>query len=164
LGFEELMCQLRQSFLTQWKEHWNWQVAETGSGHFWLILENSIDHIDYSCLSQRMQCAVARLRLGHVGVGTNFRFGMAQNSTCSVCHQEDTILHFMLACVKFAGPRAAFNSALASIGVPWNLNTALGAEIPAAHCLLVFFIYHNFYCRLARWIYYDREQFKRVNI
>ena len=44
----------------------------------------------------------------------------------------------MLACVRFAGPRAALTTALANIGVPWNLNTALGAEIPAAQRPLVF--------------------------
>jgi len=116
LCFRESLCQLKKSFLIQWKEHWHREVASTNTGRFRLSLEDSINYTDYSGLSRKIQCAVACLRLGHAGVGAyRTGFGMAQDPICPTCNQEDTISHFLLTCTRITVPRIAFAAALADI-------------------------------------------------
>jgi ribonuclease HI len=130
LSFEESLRTISQAFNRHWHGHWVTQVADTGCGQFRHNLDNSITYIDYSSLARPLQCAVARLRLGHAGVAAHrARFGMAATGICPVCQVEDNIAHFLLYCTRFTGPRAHFMSAVIALGLPWGLQAALGAGI-----------------------------------
>ncbi|XP_018021587.1 uncharacterized protein LOC108677809, partial [Hyalella azteca] len=125
LSFDESYGQLAQAFNSHWRAYWQTQVAATGCGQFRYNLDGCITYIDYSSLTRSLQCAVARLRLGHAGVGAHrARFGMAATGVCPECQVDDTIAHFILHCARFSGPRAIFRSAVNAQGLTWGLQTA----------------------------------------
>ncbi len=130
LSFDESYGQLAQAFNSHWHAYWQAQIVATGCGQFRYNLDGCINYIDYSSLTRPLQCAVARLCLGHAGVGAHrARFGMAATGVCPECQVDDTIAHFILHCARFSGPRAIFRSAVNAQGLTWGLQTALGGGV-----------------------------------
>ena len=130
ISFEESYGKLAQAFNGHWRAYWQAQIVATGCGRFRYNLDGSITYIDYSSLARPLQCAVARLRLGHAGVGAHLaRFGMAAVGVCPSCQEEDTIAHFILECARFSGPREIFINSVNALGLTWGLQTALGGGV-----------------------------------
>jgi ribonuclease HI len=132
LCFEEWLCLLKINFLKHWSLWWSGEVQSSGKGTFRLGLGATVNYVDYGSLPRSIECAVARLRLGHAGVKAHLaRFNLANSSICPTCNTEDTIAHFILYCSLFINQRREFRSSLENLLLPWNFITALGGgDIP----------------------------------
>jgi hypothetical protein len=132
LCFEEWLCMLKSKFLEHWASWWSQEVQATGKGTFRLGLGAAVDYVAYGSLPRSMECAVARLRLGHAGVRAHLsRFNLSNSSMCPTCNVEDTINHFILHCSLYTNQRREFRSNLENLSLPWNLVSALGGgDIP----------------------------------
>ncbi|XP_018028036.1 uncharacterized protein LOC108683246 [Hyalella azteca] len=132
LCFEEWLCLLKNKFLKYWSLWWSEEVQSSGKGTFRLGLGETVNYVDYGPLPRSVECAVARLRLGHAGVKAHLaRFNLVNSGICPTCNTEDTIEHFILHCSLYINQRREFRSNLENLLLPWNLITALGGgDIP----------------------------------
>ena len=67
---------------------------------------------------RRVDIAMARLRIGHVGLNEYLtRFNMANNQNCSHCNSPETVHHFLIECRKYQNIRGKLKNSLRSKGV-----------------------------------------------
>ena len=67
---------------------------------------------------RRVDIAMARLRIGHVGLNEYLtRFHMANNQNCSHCNSPETVHHFLIECRKYQNIRGKLKNSLRSKGV-----------------------------------------------
>ena len=128
LNYDEAVGSLHATFLEYWTKVWKTSVIMTGKGQF---LSNLVDkpqlQLWKSMDSRRMESVAARLRMGHVGVGSHMhRFGMRDNNQCQECSVPDTVDHFIMNCTKYDQLRCAVRLKLQRISVDFNLRNILG--------------------------------------
>lgn len=125
----DILCVLRVSFFRYWESLWIHELQVTGKGSHLASLRSGLLPVPWvSGHSRRLSVVLARLRLGHVGVGSYlYRFGMADSPMCMTCRVDDTIEHFLLSCSRFCRERQRLLVALQTLGVyPVNVKVLLG--------------------------------------
>jgi hypothetical protein len=88
------------------------------------------DHISYWSWSSHkervVETALAKLRIGHVGVNKHlFRFELSTSNICS-CGQIDSVEHYMLQCPKYVLSRTRYFLELENLKVPMTIKNILG--------------------------------------
>lgn len=128
LHYEELLPVLREAFFRSWVAHWHRRVLQTGKGaHLRGLLAEPCHRSCLSGVSRTLQCAVARLRIGHVGVASHlFRFNLADSPLCTTCNVDETIVHFLLECSRYVEARRVLRRKFESLSVPLTLSNLLG--------------------------------------
>ena len=128
LNYEEMLPLLRESFVRYWTAVWDAQVETSGKGRFLRdIVAGPYLRRCVSGVPRAMQSAVARLRIGHVGVASHLhRFRLAESPLCPECRVPETVLHYLLECPRYGAPRQILRASLESLGVPVTLSNVLG--------------------------------------
>lgn len=131
LCLEEIFTVMNRCMRSLWQREWKNKVNQTQTGQFF---SNIFEFPDYRPWlisgTRRIDCVTARLRIGHVGVGSHLhRFNMKDNNMCSDCGTVDTIEHFLLSCNKYTQCRSSMQTQLQALGVPLNLKCILGGGL-----------------------------------
>jgi ribonuclease HI len=128
LSIEETLTVLREKLHKCWTRTWKTTVAQTQKGAF--LSNNMMEPRlrPWLCLkSRKLECASARIRIGHAGVRSYLhRFKMSDSDQCATCNTIDTIAHFLLDCQRHELPRQELLNNLSSINVELNLCNLLG--------------------------------------
>ncbi|KAF2348821.1 hypothetical protein FHG87_020424 [Trinorchestia longiramus] len=96
LCYDESIKQLYNSFSEYWRQNWFQLMESTGKGQFLAIHTDSPVRREHLC--RWVDCAISRLRLGHVGVAAYLhRFQLLESPLCR-CGQVETVKHFLLNC------------------------------------------------------------------
>ena len=132
LHSEEINCQVKSGFLTQWDRYWKDSCIQQQKGLFLRAIRPSLlTPTPVSTGVRKLDTAIFRLRLGHAGVLHYFyKIGKTDTSICSLCDEEGTIEHFLLYCDKYDQQRLAFFidvANLTSTAPPFTLPLVLGA-------------------------------------
>jgi ribonuclease HI len=120
---------LRFNFLKFWNEYWRFTADLTSKGLFLCDIRDDIKSSSTSLnfRSRRVEVAIHRLRMGHVGVAQYLhRFSMADSDICSnqTCTVPETVEHFLMHCPAYQAPRVTLVTKLCSLGIN-NLNVKL---------------------------------------
>ena len=128
LNFEEAMYVLNHSFIEYWTRTWKMKVIMTNTGKFYSDLVDKPSLCKWkSYLSRRVETAMNRLRMGHVGVGQHMnRFNMRESDQCNECEVEDSVVHFLLHCRKYELLRNEVRRCLQIHQVTFNVKNLLG--------------------------------------
>ena len=128
LHYEELLPLLRKSFFRFWVTTWRQRVLQTNKGTFLRdLLAEPCRRSCMSGVSRTLQCAIARLRIGHVGVASHmFRFNRADSPLCAHCNVPETVSHFLLVCSHYDEARRVLRGKFQSLSVPLTLPNLLG--------------------------------------
>ena len=71
-----------------------------------------------SVSNRRVETAMSRLRLGHVGLNSHLHnFGMSDTPLCTTCGEQETVQHFLTSCRKYVWSRRKMLNRLAKVGV-----------------------------------------------
>ena len=86
----------------QWQEHWYNTMRISGKGNHLFKIKMKIEEWKWvSHSDRRVETAMARLRMGHVGINQHlYRFNMSDTDLCD-CGSTETITHFLFQCPKF---------------------------------------------------------------
>ena len=128
LCIEEVLTTLNEKFFGYWCLNWKNRVTISQKGRF---LSDILDIPKFrpwlSHKSRRMECVTARLRIGHVGVGSHmFRFNMKDSNNCGTCNVSDTVTHYLMSCRLYTSIRSDFKRDLQLITVDFTLKNLLG--------------------------------------
>lgn len=128
LNYEELLVVINRAFLSYWEVSWHEQARLSGKGQFLSdILEKPCKRVSIPGTSRRVNCAIARLRLGHAGVHNHlFRFRLVDSPLCTTCNVPETIPHYLLDCPFYGPVRSVLQNRLRSMNVPFTLSNVLG--------------------------------------
>ena len=119
LSCSDTLALLRSCFLKSWELDWIASLAVEGKGHHLASVRGDLSPVPWvaSC-SRRAAVVLTRLRLGHVGVRAYLhRFGMADTRMCLHCGVEDTVEHFLLACMQYRLERQVLITTTQAMGV-----------------------------------------------
>ena len=127
LNYCEILQQLKRSFHLLWTQSWKRQVASSLKGQFLSDTLASPKYRPWLGMKSRMhEVALARLRLGHVGVLHHLhRFNMAESEICEACQVPETVQHFLLECERYSGIRDTMKRELLMLGVTFALGNLL---------------------------------------
>ena len=68
--------------------------------------------------NRRVEVAMTRLRIGHVGLNGHLkRFQMADSDLCTTCNVIEDVPHFLMECRKYVWSRRKLKTNLARINV-----------------------------------------------
>jgi ribonuclease HI len=127
LSKEEMVSYVKKGLLSMWSRYWVDSVNSTNKGKHLMEIK---DHIAYwpwtSCEIRVVETAMARLRLGHVGLNQHLhRFQMRDSNLCS-CGDVESIVHFLLECPNHQGARNDLKRQLQSININFTVKNILG--------------------------------------
>lgn len=128
LDYEETVSLLNKAFHTYWTSNWKDKVALSGKGIFMSTMLAAPCFRPWLCLkSRRLECVVARLRMGHVGVASHMkRFSMSNTNLCTSCNVPETVQHYLLECRLYCHPRIIFKRCLSINFVQFTMSNILG--------------------------------------
>ena len=124
---EELIIQLDISFGKYWNKIWKQNVAETQIGKHMSSFLGAIKGTKWLSLkSRRAESAIARLRIGHVGLHEHMnRFEMRNSPLCSSCDEMEDINHFLIECPQYSEERTRLKRTFQELNVNFNLKNVL---------------------------------------
>ncbi|KAF2354492.1 Ribonuclease H domain, partial [Trinorchestia longiramus] len=127
LCYDESIKQLYNSFSEYWRQNWFQLMESTGKGRFLAIhAESPATPVRREHPCRWVDCAISRLRLGHVGVAAHLhRFQLLESPLCR-CGQVDTVEHFLLNCGNYSAQRHPLKRLLQCLGLQLNLKNVLG--------------------------------------
>ena len=128
LCYEEALIELRTLYFRYWTTTWQARVDLHGKGAFLRdLLPVPCQRRGIPGVTRQLNCAISRLRIGHVGVNQHlFRFNKSDSPLCHTCNVLDSVQHFVLYCSRYALARRLFCDRVVSLGVPFTLPNALG--------------------------------------
>jgi ribonuclease HI len=128
LNYDELMVLLQKKFLNYWTRVWKDGVIFTGTGEFYSnMVEKPGPHKWKMYKSRRLESAMTRMRLGHVGVASHMnRFNMRDSNICQTCGVVETTEHFVMLCTRYIVSRNRLSTGLRKLQVEFNLKNVLG--------------------------------------
>jgi len=124
------MTEVKEKLNKLWERAWRDSVDVHNKGQHLAIIRSSLGYWPWTeHLNRRLETAMARLRLGHVGLNKHlFRFNMVPSDQC-VCGEVETVQHFLLECPLYEQLRAAMRIKLLMQKVECNLKNLLGGGI-----------------------------------
>ena len=127
LNYEETILDLNHKFIAYWKEIWKLEVEATDKGYHLSGMKNNITSDKWKSIPhRRMQCAMARLRIGHVGLkAIQNRFEIHNTDQCECCMEEETIEHYLFQCNKYNQQREIFKNAMHIANIEFNMRNIL---------------------------------------
>ncbi|XP_018010394.1 uncharacterized protein LOC108667833 [Hyalella azteca] len=125
----DLQSCLRRGLRKRWQDLWMMEVNANRKGVHLTTIRSNLSPVPWVVAPTRRAAVVlARLRLGHVGLGAYlFRFGMSPSPMCGNCNVEDTIEHYLLICGLHREARRLLENAVATYGIdPLTVRDLLG--------------------------------------
>ncbi|KAF2343943.1 Reverse transcriptase domain [Trinorchestia longiramus] len=118
---------LYNSFSDYWRQNWFQLIESTGKDRFLAIhTESPATPVRREHPCSWVDCAISRLRLGHVGVAAHLhRFQLLESPLCR-CGQVETEEHFLLNCGNYSEQRHPLKRWLQCLGLQFNLKNVLG--------------------------------------
>ena len=118
---------LTRKQISEWQEYWYDKVESTNKGKHLKLIKENISFWPWASHSVRtIETALAKLRIGHVGLNSHIaRFEMRDSDLCS-CGSVETVEHFFLSCPDLLDIRDILNRRLRLLNVPMNLRNLLG--------------------------------------
>ena len=130
-NYAENLIILKNKFIEAWQRHWDEQIQITQKGRALKAVKENIGYWPWSSHNnKRIEVALARLRIGHMGLNSvKHRFHLTQDPSCS-CGQLETLEHFLLNCQLYDRGRNILKSELNRIDneLPFNTKTLLGGS------------------------------------
>lgn len=128
LTIEEKLIELKHGLLNWWQRSWKQKVANYQKGKFMSDIFEKPQYRPWLIIgSRRSDCVAARLRIGHVGVGSHLhRFNMQDDHMCNNCGVVDDVTHFLMECSLYDVDRVEMLFHLGEINVNLNLKNLLG--------------------------------------
>jgi len=119
--------ELKEHMMLVWETEWRNEMYIHDKGHHIAEVRGKIGSWPWAAHKwRRIESAMARLRIGHVGLNQHlFRFNMAATDLC-LCGETETVYHFMLECPIYEQLRAELHYRLSLDNVPCNLKNLLG--------------------------------------
>ena len=110
-----------------WQNEWLDMVQKTNKGKALCNIKNKIEYWPWTSHKNRLvESALARLRIGHVGLNKHlFRFNLSSTDQC-LCGNTETIEHFLLICPIQNQNRIKLKKSLDTLGVPLTVGNVLG--------------------------------------
>lgn len=110
-----------------WEEHWKSEMELSGKGLHLYKIKKHVAFWEWTSLKERqLESALAKLRIGHVGVNSHlFRFNLNDIDLCN-CGEVDSIEHFLFQCSQYTAFRTNMYHKLNEMGVPMTLRNILG--------------------------------------
>ena len=101
--------------LQRWKENYEIQKPDLHIGP----IKRNLEKWPWASLANRKaEVALARLRIGHVGLNHHLkRFNMTDSDLCTTCNVPETVDHFLTQCRKYIWSRRKLITNLARINV-----------------------------------------------
>jgi hypothetical protein len=133
LSKEEKVRIIRGRIFNVWQTEWIHEAHISGKGMHLLEIKQHVKHWPWSCHKMRVvETAMAKLRLGHVGLNQHlYRFNMSDTQMCQ-CGQIESINHFLFQCPKHIKERNELKQQLQKLKVTFNLKNILGGgDYPA---------------------------------
>ena len=122
---------LKSRINNYWDMIWQAKIVQTNRGRALRNIKSSIEVWPWAyCNSRRAETALARLRVGHVGLRQHlFRFQMCDTPLCE-CGEVETIEHFLISCQRFAQSRNNMIKSIRTrvINLPITVKLLLGGE------------------------------------
>jgi ribonuclease HI len=130
LSKEEMVRIVRESISCFWGQYYVNQVEISGKGRHLFELKDSLVYWPWTSHRVRVvETAMARLRLGHVGLNEHlFRFKMRDTNLCE-CGELETIAHFLMHCPNYNVSRGRLRNQLMKLNVNFNLKNILGGGV-----------------------------------
>lgn len=127
LSLNEILIDMKHKFYEYWIIYWKRMVNQTLKGTF---LSNILDKPTYPTwmnLDSRLaECAVTRLRIGHVGVASHMnRFQMMDSDLCATCGVRETPQHYLVECPHHSDARNVLIASLRQLNVDFNMKNVL---------------------------------------
>jgi len=124
---EAKTLEIKEKLKGMWQEEWKRKVETQNKGHHLTLIRESLAHWPWSEQSnRRIETAMARLRIGHVGLNEHlFRFNMSTTELC-VCGEIESVQHFIMECPLYEQSRADMRLKLLHLGVECNFRNVLG--------------------------------------
>ena len=114
-----------------WTSKWEQAIEQTNKGRRLHEIKTRIEHWPWAYISnRRLETALARLRVGHVGVRQHlFRFQLSDTPNCE-CGEVETVDHLLLFCQNSQEARASLAAGICrEIGnKPLTVKLLLGGE------------------------------------
>ena len=124
---EDKVSEIRVAVWKAWEGDWKQKVATTNTGQHLRKIRDKVGYWPWSSIKERiMETALAKFRLGHVGLREHMHRFKRTNSNLCHCGRVESIQHFFLQCPLFANSRTILQSQLHSIGVPVTMKCILG--------------------------------------
>jgi len=122
-----IMREMKNELAKMWENKWKENADILNKGKHLTQIRESLGYWEWAeNKSRRIETAMARLRLGHVGLNKHLhRFNMALSEDC-VCGEVETVSHYLLECPLYEQLRAAMRIKLLPHNVECNLKNLLG--------------------------------------
>lgn len=127
LETEELLESLYSKFKSYWHSHWRNSIISSQKGKFMADKQDQIRSNHWITLSsRRVETAITRFRIGHVGVKSHLnRFELADSDMCYNCGQPETIEHLILRCPKYQTQRRSLQQSHTQLNIDFTLKNIL---------------------------------------
>ena len=129
---EDMVREVRASLMRFWDNSWHQEVESSDKGRHLMSIKGHVQYWPWSsCKLRTVETTLARLRIGHVGVGQHLhRFHLAETNLCQ-CGEIDSIVHFLLQCPLYAMARTELQETLHDFGVSITVqNLCGGGDFP----------------------------------
>lgn len=110
-----------------WQDYWMDEMNNSGKGLHLFKIKKHVSHWEWTSHKDRtVETALAKLRLGHVGINKHLnRFNLRDDDKCS-CGVTESIEHFLFQCPIFATARTELYHTLSKLNVEVNIRNLLG--------------------------------------
>lgn len=124
---EENCNLINKCFTEHWRKNWKCSVILSNKGKFLSNLQKNIPNNSWITMkSRRIETAIARLRIGHVGVNSHLhRFEMRDSPLCAHCVIPETVEHFIMRCPKYSRARQPLKQLCTNLGIQFTLENVL---------------------------------------
>ena len=126
---EEMMRPVKNHFLNKWQSKWINSMRENDKGKKLALVRDRVGYWQWSNHKLRVvECSLAKLRIGHVGLREHLhRFKLVNSDLCN-CGEVESVNHFLINCVNYVQARDLLKSKLTSINVDFNFKNILGGR------------------------------------
>ena len=115
LDLSETKTLIKEEQTLDWQRFYE---GERDSLHIGYIKESSTTWSWLPHRHRRVDIAMTRLRIGHVGLNEYLtKFNMAHDENCSHCNVPESVQHFLIYCGKYQDIRGKLRTSLRQLGV-----------------------------------------------
>jgi len=124
--YEDMIKVISNKCVDYWQQDWESMILASGRGNDLRNIKDTIAYWPWTTNKSRaIETALARLRVGHVGLGQyNFKFRLTETPLCS-CGEIETISHFLLECENYRIIRTQMMNQIRNLNINLPLNTKL---------------------------------------
>jgi len=129
--YEDFIKVVSERCVLYWQQEWEAMILTSGRGNDLRHVKDTIAHWPWSTNKSRvLETALARLRVGHVGLAQHkFRFRLTDTPLC-MCGEIETVNHFLLECENYRVIRTQMFRKIRNLNInlPMNVKLLLGGS------------------------------------